>query len=191
MAVLMRLVSLLLIVIALMLLGADAVTSLEKGGEVTVHYDPMIAKVIATGETREQARRRLLTALRQFPILGVRTNIPFLINILEHPRFAAGSIDTGFLDREGESVRPAPGVAIPPDVQAVAEAIRYSAPAHGTGQPAAPDPLDPSRRGLDAGRSRCDQGRVRRILDAAGTHQRRVSLGPGVSTALRTRLHSG
>jgi acetyl/propionyl-CoA carboxylase alpha subunit len=95
-----------------------------EGGEVTVHYDPMIAKLIATGETREQARRRLVAALRQFPILGVRTNVAFLINILEHPRFAAGDIDTGFLDREAETVRPRPASDLSPDVQAVAAAVR-------------------------------------------------------------------
>jgi acetyl-CoA carboxylase biotin carboxylase subunit len=111
-----------------------------EGGEITVHYDPMIAKVIATAETREQARRRLLAALRQFPILGVRTNIPFLINILEHPRFADGTIDTGFLDREGESVRPPVIADVPPDVLAIADAARVSAPAQPTGRPAGSDP---------------------------------------------------
>ena len=110
-----------------------------EGGEVTVHYDPMIAKVIATAETREQARRRLLTALRQFPILGVRTNISFLINILEHPRFAAGEIDTGFLDREAESVRPHPTTDTPPEVQALAAAVRE----RGTDARPAQDVIDP------------------------------------------------
>ena len=43
---------------------------------------------------------RLVAALRDYPILGVRTNIPFLIAVLEHPRFRAGDVDTGFLDRE-------------------------------------------------------------------------------------------
>jgi len=74
-----------------------------------VHYDPLVAKVIADGPTRETARRRAIEALRNFPILGIRTNIAFLINVLEHARFAAGDIDTRFLDVEGEGLRkPAP-----------------------------------------------------------------------------------
>jgi acetyl/propionyl-CoA carboxylase alpha subunit len=98
-----------------------------EGGEVTVHYDPMIAKVIASAGTRDAARHRLITALRTFPILGVRTNIPFLVNILEHPGFAAGEIDTGFLDREAQSVRPDGAAPVPPEVQAVADVARGSA----------------------------------------------------------------
>ena len=70
-----------------------------EGSEVSVHYDPLLAKVIASGETREAAIARLVAALRDYPILGVRTNIPFLIAVLEHPRFRAGDVDTGFLDQ--------------------------------------------------------------------------------------------
>ena len=75
-----------------------------EGGEIPVHYDPMIAKVIASGETREVARTRLGMALRDYPILGVLTNIPFLLAVLSHPAFEAGSVDTGFLDREGAAL---------------------------------------------------------------------------------------
>jgi acetyl-CoA carboxylase biotin carboxylase subunit len=71
-----------------------------EGSEVSVHYDPLLAKVIATAETRDMTIARLSAALRSFPILGVQTNVSFLLNILEHPEFRAGRIDTGFLDRE-------------------------------------------------------------------------------------------
>ena len=114
-----------------------------EGGEVAVHYDPMIAKVIATAETREQARRRLATALRQFPILGVRTNVAFLLNILEHPGFVAGDIDTGLLDREAGTLRPRADVEPPAEVAAVATAIHGATPSgrpDASGQAAAPDP---------------------------------------------------
>ena len=84
--------------------GVRVDSGVAEHGEVSVHYDPMLAKVIATAETREQARVRLVTALRQFPILGVRTNIAFLIGVLEHPRFRAGGIDTAFLDTEGAAI---------------------------------------------------------------------------------------
>ena len=72
-----------------------------EGNEISVHYDPLLAKVIATAETRDAATRRLVQALKDFPILGIRTNIPFLIRILEHPRFGDGTMDTEFLDTEG------------------------------------------------------------------------------------------
>jgi 3-methylcrotonyl-CoA carboxylase alpha subunit len=71
-----------------------------EGGQVPIHYDPLVAKVIAAAETRGAAIARLIAALRAYPILGVRTNIPFLIRVLEHPRFRAGDVDTAFLDQE-------------------------------------------------------------------------------------------
>ena len=71
-----------------------------EGDDVSVHYDPLLAKVIAAAETRDLAVARLIAALRSFPILGMHTNISFLLKILEHPAFRAGRIDTGFLDRE-------------------------------------------------------------------------------------------
>jgi len=91
-----------------------------EGGEVSVHYDPMIAKLIATAESRDAARRRAVAALRSFPILGVRTNIALLIAILEHPRFASGDVDTGFLDAEGDALREIG--APPPAAMLVAQA---------------------------------------------------------------------
>jgi 3-methylcrotonyl-CoA carboxylase alpha subunit len=69
-----------------------------------VYYDPMLAKVIASAETRDAAIDRLSAALREYPILGIRTNIPFLLRILAHPRFRAGTVDTGFLDGEGAAL---------------------------------------------------------------------------------------
>jgi acetyl/propionyl-CoA carboxylase alpha subunit len=93
-----------------------------EGGEISVHYDPLIAKLIATGEVREAARRRAVEALRSFPILGIRTNVAFLIALLEHPRFATGDIDTRFLDVEGDSLRASITTEPPPDVMEVANA---------------------------------------------------------------------
>ena len=51
-------------------------SGVAEGTEVPVHYDPLLAKVIASAETRELARVRLIAALRNFPILGIRTNVP-------------------------------------------------------------------------------------------------------------------
>ncbi len=76
-----------------------------EGDEISVHYDPLIAKLIAHGETREAARHRALAALRAFPILGIRTNTSLLRELLSHQRFVAGELDTQFLDAEGEVLR--------------------------------------------------------------------------------------
>jgi len=89
-----------------------------EGDDVSVHYDPLLAKVIAHAETRDQAIARLRAALEQFPILGVRTNIPFLLGILGHESFQRGAIDTGFLDRhDAASLVPATS-AVEPFVRA-------------------------------------------------------------------------
>jgi acetyl-CoA carboxylase biotin carboxylase subunit len=101
-----------------------------EGGSVTVHYDPMLAKVIALAETRALAIERLAAALRAYPILGIRTNIPFLLRILEHPRFQAGQIDTGFLDREGAALAEIAEPEPPAFVRdAVAAAAGHQSPA--------------------------------------------------------------
>jgi 3-methylcrotonyl-CoA carboxylase alpha subunit len=84
--------------------GVRVDAGVTEGDEVTVHYDPLLAKVIAAGETRAAAIDRLTAALRRFPVLGVRTNISYLLRVLDHPRFRAGDIDTGFLGQESEGL---------------------------------------------------------------------------------------
>ena len=78
--------------------GVRIDSGVEEGAEVPVQYDPMLAKLIAYGATRDEARRRAAAALRSFPILGVRTNVAFLAAVLEHRSFAAGDLHTGFVD---------------------------------------------------------------------------------------------
>ena len=72
---------------------------MKDGLAISPFYDPMIAKVIAHGATREEARRRLIKALRDTVVLGPTTNRHFLIRLLEHPEFAAGKATTAFLGR--------------------------------------------------------------------------------------------
>ncbi len=67
------------------------------GSEVTLFYDSLLAKVIASGETREIARAKLAAGLREYSVLGPATTIPFLIDAVEHPIFAAGKATTGFI----------------------------------------------------------------------------------------------
>ncbi len=78
--------------------GVRVDEGVTEGGEVSTHYDPILSKVIAWGETREAARRRLVEALRSTVILGIRNSIAYLIDVLEHPAFRRGEIDTSFLE---------------------------------------------------------------------------------------------
>jgi acetyl/propionyl-CoA carboxylase alpha subunit len=70
---------------------------IESGAAVSPYYDPMLAKVIAWGQDRPEAIRKLDRALRQTVVLGVTTNIPYLRAILAHPAFVAGQTSTNFL----------------------------------------------------------------------------------------------
>jgi 3-methylcrotonyl-CoA carboxylase alpha subunit len=71
----------------------------DKGATIPQFYDSLIAKVIVHGNTRLEAITRLRSALMDFHILGVKTNISYLLNVIEHPEFQSGDIDTGFLAR--------------------------------------------------------------------------------------------
>jgi acetyl-CoA carboxylase biotin carboxylase subunit len=78
--------------------GVRVDSALEEGGEVSPFYDPMIAKIIAHGETREAAVARLAEAAGDVEVWPVKTNAGFLARTLEHPDFIAGQVDTGFID---------------------------------------------------------------------------------------------
>jgi acyl-CoA carboxylase subunit alpha len=80
----------------------------EEGSVVTSHYDPLLAKLVAHGETREEAARVLAHALERAQLHGPTTNRDLLVRILKHPEFLAGEIDTGFLERHDPSVLGAP-----------------------------------------------------------------------------------
>ncbi|WP_417553933.1 biotin carboxylase N-terminal domain-containing protein [Microbacterium sp.] len=78
--------------------GVRVDAAVETGSEVTGFYDPMIAKVIATGPDRETALRRLDAALGRTVVLGVDTNIAFLRALVTHERVVAGDLDTGLIE---------------------------------------------------------------------------------------------
>jgi acetyl-CoA carboxylase biotin carboxylase subunit len=78
--------------------GVRVDSGVEEGSAVTVNYDPLLAKLIASAETRPACLARLRAALRTFPVLGIRTNIPFLLRLIDLPDFAAGRFHTGFID---------------------------------------------------------------------------------------------
>ncbi|MGE4305716.1 MAG: biotin carboxylase N-terminal domain-containing protein [Novosphingobium sp.] len=103
-------------------------TGVEQGAEISPFYDPMIAKLIAWGETRDAARVKLAATLEQTVIWPLRTNTAFLVKALHHPDFAAARLDTGLIAREGD--------ALLPDVVPSADAL-----AKGAAQISAPGPL--------------------------------------------------
>jgi len=86
--------------------GVRVDTGVVTGSEVTLHYDPMVAKLCAWGDDREQARRRLAEALRETTVLGPVTNLEYLLAILEHEAFAAEQVHTGFLTEHLEGWTP-------------------------------------------------------------------------------------
>ncbi len=73
-------------------------SGIREGGEIQPFYDPLLAKIIALGEDREQARRRLVEALRETTLLGVTTNQPFLLQVLESEMFMRGETYTTTLE---------------------------------------------------------------------------------------------
>jgi 3-methylcrotonyl-CoA carboxylase alpha subunit len=75
-------------------------SGLEAGGEVSVHYDPLVAKLVTWGETREEATAAMVRALEQLVVQGPTTNRGFLIGLLRHPDYLAGRIHTGFIDEK-------------------------------------------------------------------------------------------
>jgi acetyl-CoA carboxylase biotin carboxylase subunit len=70
-----------------------------EGGEVGVHYDPLVSKLVAWGESRDEAIRRMRRAVAEYRIVGLRTTLPFFGRLLAHPDFVAGDFDTGFVER--------------------------------------------------------------------------------------------
>ena len=74
-------------------------THVYAGYAVPPYYDSLLAKLIVHGSTREEALGRAYHSLDEFIIEGVHTTIPFLKQVIRHPDFAAGKVDTGFIER--------------------------------------------------------------------------------------------
>jgi acetyl/propionyl-CoA carboxylase alpha subunit len=96
-------------------------TGVEEGGEVTPFYDPMIAKLIAHAETRDQALAELAEACDAVEVWPVKTNAGFLARCLETPDFIVGDVDTGFIERNLAELTAAPEPS-PAALSAAAEA---------------------------------------------------------------------
>ncbi len=84
-------------------------SAIFSGCEVTSFYDPMLSKLAVWAETREEAIKKMASALGEYMVLGTKTNIGFLIRVMNNDEFAAADIDTGFIDRHPELLSPGDG----------------------------------------------------------------------------------
>ena len=94
-------------------------SGVTEGLEVSIYYDPMLAKLTAWGPTRDLSLRRMEVALSQFQVLGVVTNIPLLRAVVGHPQFQKGEYDTGFLEWNPAVASP----SLPAETRIVARAL--------------------------------------------------------------------
>ncbi|XP_058450998.1 methylcrotonoyl-CoA carboxylase subunit alpha, mitochondrial [Malaya genurostris] len=81
-------------------------TGVRQGDEVSIHYDPMIAKLVVWGENRSSALQLLIEQLRNYQIAGLQTNINFLIDLASHSHFQAADVHTGFIQQHMASLFP-------------------------------------------------------------------------------------
>ncbi|MDA1099437.1 MAG: ATP-grasp domain-containing protein [Proteobacteria bacterium] len=102
-------------------------TGIVEGQEISPFYDPMVAKVIAHGRNREEARRRLLRGLEDTALFGLPNNRGFLLDVLRHPAFAEGAATTAFIaEHFADLQRPRPDAA----ARALAAVLLYRHSAH-------------------------------------------------------------
>jgi 3-methylcrotonyl-CoA carboxylase alpha subunit len=114
------------------------------GDEISRFYDPMLAKLIASGVDRPEALRRLADALAQYRVVGVTTNVAFLQRLIAHPAFAAARLDTGLIARHQADLFP-PGAAPSAKTLAVAALaeIAQRREAANAASSSSPDPYAP------------------------------------------------
>ncbi|MCC6805138.1 MAG: acetyl-CoA carboxylase biotin carboxylase subunit [Anaerolineae bacterium] len=105
--------------------GVRVDSGIKSGDTIPIHYDPLIAKIIAYDRDRPSAIQRMDAALRDTMILGTTTNLGFLRALINHPAFVAGEVDTGFIERHAAEL--VPPDSSPPDAALIAAALLESA----------------------------------------------------------------
>ena len=162
--------------------GVRVDSGVEDGTVVPRFYDPMLAKLVVHGEDRDAAVARMRALLARTVLHGVRTNLGHLADVVAHPAFGAGEVDTGFLDRHLPEWAPAP--AAEDDLAAVAAVLAH----HGARTPSG-DPTDPWRR-LGPWRVGPAGGTPVRLVDGDVEH-RRARPGPGRPAGRHRRRRTG
>lgn len=133
--------------------GVRVDSGVYEGSEVSIHYDPMLAKLIVWAADRELAMNRMDRALTEMRIEGIRTTVPLFRAILADPDFRAGNLDIGMLDRKlaaGE-LRPVTGDGLP-DLPLITAALAHYEKAHQTAAGPAPGTASRRSRWAAAGR---------------------------------------
>jgi acetyl/propionyl-CoA carboxylase alpha subunit len=129
--------------------GVRVDSGVTSGDEISIHYDPLIAKLIVHGEDRPSAIRKMQAALRETVLLGVTTNWQFLQDVLAHPDFEAGRADTTWIERTFEDWQH-PQCELPPEVLVAAALTQFHSAGEAaatTGEAGGRDPYTPWRIG--------------------------------------------
>ena len=108
--------------------GIRVDSGVREGQTVTVHYDPLLAKLIAHGATRDEALARMAGALRQYEILGVRHNIAFLLALIERSEVVRHEVHTRFIEAHLEELTRGPRAALAPAAAALAALVAMRGP---------------------------------------------------------------
>ncbi|MHB1303956.1 MAG: acetyl/propionyl/methylcrotonyl-CoA carboxylase subunit alpha [Acidiphilium sp.] len=146
-------------------------SGVREGDVVSVHYDPMIAKLVVWGEDRAAAIRRLDRALAEAAVDGVSTNLDLLRRIALHPDFAAARLDTGFIGHHEAALMPAPA---PAETAMLAMAAHRWLHAH----PPAVAPADPHSPWATRGTWRLNGAGFQDLAIEDGTTTHRLRLHP-------------
>jgi acetyl-CoA carboxylase biotin carboxylase subunit len=80
--------------------GVRIDSGIALNSEISVHFDPMLAKLISFGKNRKEAIEKMTRALKNFIIQGVKTNIPFHLSVMKNQKFIDGTFDTGFIEKD-------------------------------------------------------------------------------------------
>lgn len=124
--------------------GVRVDTGVSSGDEITVHYDPLIAKVITHAADRTACIHRMQAALREIVLLGVTTNWQFLQDVLAEPDFQTGQVYTTWVEEHFSGWK-APQCDLPPEVLAAAALTQFQAPGNGPAGTTGEDPYSPWR----------------------------------------------
>lgn len=124
--------------------GVRVDSALYEGYQVTPYYDPMLAKLVAHGQSRDEAIAKLRQAIRDYVILGCRTNLAYLGRLLGHPAFAAGETHTSFVSTYGSEL--GPPETVPAELLAALPGLQAMPTARASGETPAFNPWQTGHR---------------------------------------------